>query len=60
MPGWIRGAGYNEATDLLFVTAAPGTLHAFRGRTLERIGQLKFSVDPVEAPYDLVLDPRDW
>lgn len=60
MPGWLRGGGYSEATDTLVLTATPGTLHAFRGRTLEPLGSLEFSQDPTESPYDLVLDPRDW
>jgi hypothetical protein len=60
MPGWLRGGGYSDVTDTLLLASTPGTLHAFRGRTLEPLGSLEFSRDPTESPYDLVLDPRDW
>lgn len=58
--GFLRGAAYHQQTNTLFLTAAPGQLIAVNTNTWEDIDYMNFSTQEQEAPYGIVLDPRDW
>ncbi len=58
--GWIRGMALHKDTKTLFLTAAPGQLIAVNTDTWQDIDSIKFSTQQQEAPYGILLDPRDW
>lgn len=62
LPGWTRGGAC--ADGILFICAAPGLLRAFDAKTLKLVETMEFTprIGNKEqlAPYDIVLDPRDW
>jgi hypothetical protein len=58
--GWLRGMALHKQTNTLFLTAVPGQLIAVDTNTWEDTDSMNFSTQPQEAPYGILLDPRDW
>lgn len=56
--GWTRGLATHGTSA--FVGVSPSEVVEVDFRTTEVRRQLKFSEDPREAPYFVLLDPRDW
>jgi hypothetical protein len=58
--GWLRGMAVHKQTKTLFLTTAPGQLIIVDTNTWKDLDSMKFSTQPKEAPYGILLDPRDW
>ena len=58
--GWLRGMALHKQTQTLFLTTAPGKLVMVNTNTWKDIDSMEFSIQPQEAPYGILLDPRDW
>lgn len=56
--GWTRGLAVHKKS--MFVGISPSTVAEVDYASGELIKQLAFSEDPREAPYSVLLDPRDW
>jgi hypothetical protein len=58
--GFLRGTAIVPGEEWLFVGAAPGTILKLNMRSWEFHDKFQFCEDPKSAPYDILLDPRDW
>lgn len=56
--GWTRGLALDG--HVAFVGVAPGEVVAVNWKTDTVVGRLPISSDPRDAPFQLLLDPRDW
>lgn len=58
--GWLRGISYYRPTNSVFLTAAPGVLLEVDTLSWKIREQCIFSERVGDAPFDILLDPRDW
>jgi WD40 repeat protein len=58
--GWLRGIAYDSETNVVFVAGAPGTLRELDATTWSVRHEYVFDTRPAAAPFELLLDPRDW
>ena len=58
--GFLRGSAWPRNRNTLFLTSAPGKITEVDIHTWQDVDSLEFSTTPNEAPYDILLDPRDW
>jgi len=56
--GWTRGLALHGRTA--FIGVAPGEAVAVDVPSGEVVGRVSFSDDPRDAPFAVLLDPRDW